>query len=544
VRPWHFVRLKLRLMRNGLRGQTWRIGLFVLGALAAVWFAGIGFLLAAAPGWADNLDVARLVATLGGGVVVFGWLLLPLVFFGVDETIDPARFALLPLRRRTLVAGMLAAAAVGLPAIATLVATAGLVVSAANLGGTGAAVTEALGVLIGLAICVAGSRAITSAFAAMLRSRRVRDLAAILLAVTAALLGPLQIAALRAAEGTDWRALTGPAEVVGWTPLGAPYAIGFDIAAGRPGAAALKLVIGLATVAALVWWWSSTIESAMVGQASPSGARTVRGPAGAPVAQLFAGSLRWLRRDRFGALVAREARYWWRDARRRANLISIAVVGLFVPVFINIGDRILGAGDNAAELSPTRLALSMVFVGALAAVTLINQFGFDGTAYAANIVAGVPGRAELASRTVAFSLYIGPVLVVISTVIALILGRPGWIGIALGSVASAYGAGLAVCTLLSVLAAYSLPDTSNPFALGSGASLAKGLLTLAAMAGTAALGVPFAIATLLLGDVWLWLGLPAGIAYGAGAAVLGSYIAGDVLDHRMPAVLQAVTPRR
>ena len=70
-------------------------------------------------------------------------------------------------------------------------------------------------------LCVAASRAVTSAFAAMLRSRRARDLAAVLLAVAAALLGPLQIASLRAAEGADWRSLLGPAEIVGWTPFGA-----------------------------------------------------------------------------------------------------------------------------------------------------------------------------------------------------------------------------------------------------------------------------------------------------------------------------------
>ena len=29
----HFVRLKLRITANGLRGQTWRVAVFVLGAL-------------------------------------------------------------------------------------------------------------------------------------------------------------------------------------------------------------------------------------------------------------------------------------------------------------------------------------------------------------------------------------------------------------------------------------------------------------------------------------------------------------------------------
>ena len=47
---------------------------------------------------------------------MLGWLFLPLVFFGVDESLDPARFALLPLRRRTLIAGLLTAALIGVPA--------------------------------------------------------------------------------------------------------------------------------------------------------------------------------------------------------------------------------------------------------------------------------------------------------------------------------------------------------------------------------------------------------------------------------------------
>jgi ABC-2 type transport system permease protein len=546
VRPvsaWHFVRLKLRILGNGMRGQNWRIGLFILGVLAAVWFAGLGFLLSALPGLADNADAAMLVAALGGGVVVLGWVLLPLVFFGVDETIDPARFALLPLRRRTLVTGMLAAAAVGLPALATLVATAGLVLSAASLGGIGPALAEAVGVLIGLSVCVAGSRAVTSAFAAMLRSRRVRDLAAIMLAVAAALIGPIQIASLRAAEGTDWRSLLGAAEIVGWTPFGAAYTLGFDVAAGRVGAAAVKLLIALASLAVLLWWWSRTVESAMLGRANDGGPRARTGPARAAVDQLFPGGLRWAPRNRFGALAAREARYWWRDARRRANLITITVVGVFVPVFVNAGDRFLGV-RNADDISPTKVAFSLVFVGALASVTLVNQFGFDGSAYAANVVAGVPGRAELAARTVGFSLYVIPTLTIISVALVALLGKPEWFGVAAGAVAASYGAGLAVCLLISILGAYSLPESSNPFALGSGTSLAKGLLSFGAMIATSALGVPFIIATAFLGDVWLWLALPVGLAYGGAAAVLGTYIAGDVLDHRMPELLQTVTPRR
>ncbi|WP_091100837.1 ABC transporter permease [Micromonospora citrea] len=549
VSPWHFVRLKLRVMGNNFRGQGWRVALFVAGVVGGLWFAGTGFFLFAAPGLADEGRYALMVAAFGGGLTVLGWLLLPLVFFGVDETLDPARFALLPLSRRTLVTGLFAAALVSVPTIAVLLALCGLVVTAGALGGWLAAVVAALGVAAGLLLCVAAARAVTSAFATALRSRRVRDLAAVLLAVLAALIGPLQLLGVAALADTDWDRLDGVAEVVGWTPFGAPWTAGIDVAEGRPWAAPVKLLITAATIVALLAWWSRSLESAMVGAASAGPASAQRGVTGGAVAQLFPRAVGWAPRDRFGALVAREARYWWRDARRRANLITVAVVGLFVPVMVNLG----GSGftvDSAEgftaspDSSPLLSSLSMLFVGLLAAVTLANQFGFDGSAYAANVVAGVPGQQELRARMAAFSIYVLPMLAVISVVVAVVIGEPGRIGLMAGTLTATYGAGLAVNCFVSVLGAYSLPETSNPFALNSGAGIAKSFLTLLAMLATAVAAVPMVVAAALLGDVWLWLALPLGAAYGLGAALLGAYLAGDVLDRRMPELLATVTPRR
>jgi|HigsolmetaAR206D_1030411.scaffolds.fasta_scaffold00403_18 ABC-2 type transport system permease protein len=542
VRTRHFVRLKLRLMGNNLRGQAWRISLFVLGVCCGLWYAVTGFVLFALPALADEPAWALPMAGIGGGLLVLGWLLLPLVFFGVDESLDPARFALLPLSRRTLVTGLFAAALVGTPAVATLVATAGLVVTAGALGGWSAALVAACGVVVGLFVCVAVSRAVTSAFATMLRSRRVRDLAAVLLALLAALLGPAQIAVINAAGRVDLDAARTVARIVGWTPLGAPYTAGVDAAEGRAWAAAVKLLIGAVTLGALLWWWSRSLESAMVGAASggPAGGRSVPGGA---VAQLFPRLLSWISRDRYGALVAREARYWWRDARRRSNLISIAVIGVFVPVMVNVGSRgMVDGGDFDA--SPTVLSGSMLFVGTLAALTLANQFGFDGSAYAANMIAGVPGRVELRARAVAFSLYTVPLLLAVSVVMVFFLREPAWFGVAVGSLLASYGVGLAVNMYLSILGAYALPETSNPFAINTGAGIARSLLGFVAILATAVLGVPVVVATALLGDLWLWLALPVGAAYGTGAALLGAYLAGDVLDRRMPELLLTVTPRR
>ncbi|MBQ0977408.1 MULTISPECIES: ABC transporter permease [Micromonospora] len=546
----HFVRLKLRVMGNNFRGQGWRIAMFIGGVFLGLWFAASGFFLFALPGLTGDGQYAVLVAAAGGGLLVLGWLLLPLVFFGVDETLDPARFALLPLPRRTLVTGLFAAALVSVPVLAVLIASFGLVLTAWSLGGWSAGLVAVVGVIAGLLLCVAASRAVTSAFATMLRSRRVRDLAAVLLAVTAALLGPLQVFGLAALREADWTRLTGVATVIGWTPFGAPWTAGIDVAQGRVWAAPVKLLITVVALGALLAWWSRSLESAMVGAASAGKAPVRAGVTGGAVAQLFPRVATWAGRDRFGALVAREARYWWRDARRRANLITIAVVGIFVPVMINLGGAGFVAGDgpdsttSAANSSPVLVTISMLFVGVVAAVTLANQFGFDGSAYAVNVVAGVPGRVELGARMTAFSLYVLPMLAFVAVVLSIVLGRPGWIGLTIGGLVATYGAGLAVNSLVSVLGAYSLPETSNPFAMNSGAGMAKGLLTLLAMLASAVAAVPMVVAAALLGDAWLWLALPVGAAYGLGAALLGAYLAGDVLDRRQPELLATVTPRR
>jgi ABC-2 type transport system permease protein len=519
-----FVRLKLRLIGNGLRGQAWRQVLFVLGILFGTGFAVAGYGIFAVPAMLGDLRIAGTLIPLAGAALVLGWLFLPLVFFGVDESLDPARFALLPLRRGTLIRGLFAASLIGVPAIATLVATLGMVDAAARLGGPLAAAAQLLGVVVGLLLCVAVSRAVTSAFATALRSRRARDLATILLAVVAALLGPIQLLALAGAQRADWDRVGDVAAVVGWTPLGAPFSMGLDVIAGRAWAVPLKLLLVLATLAVLLWWWSATLERAMLGAATA--ARSSADRRGTPVAQLV---LPFLPRNRFGALVSREARYWWRETRRRASLITFSVVGIFLPVTT----AVTGGGSG----------LLLLFVGALAAVGLANQFGYEGSAYAANVVAGVPPRTELNSRVAGYALYVAPLLLTIAVVIGVVTDRAVAIPSLLGTLAAAFGAGLAAVLPISVRGAYALPDTTNPFALSSGGGLAKGMMSFGALLAAVVGTIPIQVAADLLGPAWLWVGLPFGLLYGAGLYLAGSRIAAGQLDRRMPELLTAVTPR-
>ncbi|GIF25031.1 hypothetical protein Ate02nite_77610 [Paractinoplanes tereljensis] len=526
VGAWPFVRLKLRLTANGLRGRSTRIALFVLGVVFAGFFAIAGYSSFAIPGVLDSLFAAESALPLGGATLILGWLFLPLVFFGVDESLDPARFALLPLPRRTLITGLFAAALAGLPALATLAASAGMVDTVARLGGPAAAAAQAVGILLGLLLCVAVSRAVTSAFATALRSRRSRDLAAISLALLAAAIGPLQLAALAGAQRADWDTVAAVSRVVAWTPLGAPYSLGLDVAAGRAWQVPLKLLISLAAIAALLWWWSRTVESAMVGIAGASSRRTSTSTR-SPVDLLL---FRRAPRTRFGALVSREIRYWWRDAKRRANLITFSVAALFLPISLAVSASAPGG--------------MTIFVGVLAALALANQFGFDGTAYAANITTGVPGRLEINSRALAHAIYTIPMLLATAVLITLLSGNPARLPGTLGLLLAAYGVGLGLVLPLSIRAAYALPDTPNPFAMSSGGGATKGFLALGVLLAGVLISLPLQVISLFIAPIWLWIGLPVGIAYGTAAYLIGSNVAATQLDKRMPELLTAITPNR
>jgi ABC-2 type transport system permease protein len=212
-----------------------------------------------------------------------------------------------------------------------------------------------------------------------------------------------------------------------------------------------------------------------------------------------------------------------------------------MPIMINVG---LVGDTTPHSRTPFGLTFSMVFVGILASVTLANLFGFDGSSFAAHLITNVPGRIELRARAVAFSIYIVPLLTVIGVAVSAVLRHPGWLAPMLGGLYAAYGTGVAVNLFVSIFAAYALPETANPFAMNAGRGAARGLLSLVGMLATFAATAPLVAMAILLGSAWPWLAIPIGLGYGLGAAALGSYIAGDVLDRRGPELLAMVSPRR
>lgn len=91
------VRLKLALLRNGLRQSAGRRAVYIASVVATLLIA-LGQLieLIALRG---NAHAGSLVVLLAA-VLAVGWAVMPLFFAAGDETLDPSRLVMLPLRPR------------------------------------------------------------------------------------------------------------------------------------------------------------------------------------------------------------------------------------------------------------------------------------------------------------------------------------------------------------------------------------------------------------------------------------------------------------
>ncbi|HDH03376.1 MAG TPA: hypothetical protein ENH15_03930, partial [Actinobacteria bacterium] len=115
-----FVWLKWRLLINGIRhDRQRRIGLPILmGFLGyGAYWVGETYLRAS-----RSLGVEALgeFAMWGALVAWLAWSTLPVMLFPVDESLDPSKFALLPVGKRTLIGGLIGAGVVTPPILIPL----------------------------------------------------------------------------------------------------------------------------------------------------------------------------------------------------------------------------------------------------------------------------------------------------------------------------------------------------------------------------------------------------------------------------------------
>jgi ABC-2 type transport system permease protein len=525
-----FVRLKLRLIRNGLRSIQYAI-LFAIGASGAAMLALFGFVLLAT---LRGDPIASNLTLVLFAFITMMWTVVPLLGFGTDETLDPQRLALLPLARGRLVRGLLAAALIGIAPVATAAALAGAVFGLAHNGTEVALIVAAIAGTI--LLCVVASRTLIALLAPLLRSRRGRDL--LLMSIVLAAFVPQSFRLFGRRSGEELReTIDQIASRVRFTPFGwggyAAAAAGEgDVVGSIAALLALALLIGV-----LLWAWSIAIPRAMTSadlatETRPPDARSRRRAA------LFPRALPFWPRTHAGAVAMKELKYYVRDPRRRGPLFAAMIVpALFL--FETLRD------------APARPAVStlLALVALLPASGLtLNQFGLDGAALWSTVAAGNDPEADLTGKNLATAVIVIPLVMLPALTTAAISGGWHYLPITLGLVPGMLGVILAVGNLVSVWAPYALPDRHNPLASNPGQGCVGGLAALTAIVVDALVLAPVGVLTAVALTV---LPLPAATVlcvtvtgvFGAVAWLAGRRVAARRLAGRMPELLDAVSPR-
>jgi ABC-2 type transport system permease protein len=529
-RAWLMTATKLRMMRNGLRRSVARTIGYVLGALWALGAAGIAALGLVGLRWQDAALAAD-VTTVGFAALTMGWTLLPLLVFGVDETLDPARFALLPVRARELMPGLLAAGLAGIPGIATvLVAAAGV---ATWTRGVAPVVAGVIAAVLGVLTCVLIARVLTSAFSRVLRSRRFRDFATALLAVVMGSLGlGLNIAiGSMSGSGTDAaelrRQLHRVALIGGDTPFGWAWSLPGLVAGGHWVTAGLHLLLALALVAALAWAWERLLARNLTSPADLGGSGTHVGAAAGLVDRLYPDTPT-------GAVASRCLRYWRRDPRYVSSIAAAVVVpALF------IGSQLIGSNG-----SRSMAAFAPLLIAFLVSTSLSQDTAYDGSALWVHLSTGISGRADRAGRVLALFTWAVPVQLIALPVVLVWTGRGSLWPIVVGTTVAAMCAGTGVASVVSARWLSPAPAAGgNPFASSGGAGIGA-LVALAANGiGTGVLLIP--VVGLSIGSIWVdwlrWAALGVGVVTGVAALIAGVTLGGRLLERRWPEVLAAVS---
>lgn len=458
-----FVRLKLALLGNGFR-RGWQQA---AGTVIAIAYALPLSMLAARGvavlGRRGDPAFAEPVIVIGFAVLWLGWMVGPLLAFGMDETLDPRRLALLPLRRSQLLKGLLWASAVGVGPFATAVVLYGVLIGYARMGLPAVVVTAA--VVAQFLLCIGTARAVTTSLSRRLSSRRGRDM----LVVVAAMFG-LVVAGLAQLPSLVLNGGGGPTSsaetlrmldrvadaVTVLPPAWAAHAIG-AAARGEHAGSLAWLAAACAAAAGVLWWWAAALRRALgTGEQSRTGRDD---------ADLFPALLRWLPRTRLGAGIAKDLRYAWRVPQLRVQYLMLGM--LLVPsVVLNVGRE-----------SPPELVLLSPLALLLLGITGFNAFGADRGAVWVLDITGPRPRTDLLSKTLATAALGLPITAAVAVVLAVMTEGWAYVPVALLIACGVQGAVAAVGVVMSVLAPFPLPDSpTNVFAANAGAGCAAVVL--------------------------------------------------------------------
>jgi ABC-2 type transport system permease protein len=384
-----------------------------------------------------------------------------------------------------------------------------------------------LGAALGVLSCVVLSKVVTTATTNLAASRRFKDMSSIVAFVPLMLMGPIVAGVVGGvSSSTDY--LPELARTVSWTPLGAPWAVGGDLASGDVLAAGLKVLVSLATLLGLFACWNALLRRALVTPPYSGGSGKRGGKLG-----LFG----LLPATPTGAVAARALTYWIRDPRYAAALI---VVPLLPVIF-------LFQSGQAGSYS------MLVILGPLAAFVLAwsisADVSYDNTAFALHLATGVRGIDDRLGRALACLAFALPVVLVFAVGPFFLMGDWAWLPNLLGLSLAILFTGLGLSSVVSARYTSSVPlPGDSPFKKPPG-NVAQ---TLAVQCGGMAVLFVLVLPELVLvavqavtgNPVWGWINLALGAVLGFVLFVAGIRTGGRWLDRRGPELFAQLSVNR
>lgn len=516
----HLVRLKLRLIRNRLR----RSGPMAVIGFILLWLGSVvGGLLVGLAVFAGIRAFGSQVLALAWVGLGVAWLIGPLAASALDETVEPRRLELLPIPPGGLIWGLLAAAAIGPGALATAIV---ILLSLLGLGLHGGAwVVAIVAAIVFMGWCLASSRLVTTLLSDLLRTRRGRDIATLVVALVGAL-GAFSSQAIGSLDPGHLPSAQPLLEALDFTPPGAlGAAVGVAVAEGDIGRALVFMAYGLTATLLVVWGWSRSLQRLSTrapsgGSVRRSGERSVFIPR----------ALRFFQVSPVIAAAAKELKGIRRDPRMRSQFIGVGIAMLAL---------LFGAGRFVIG---TAYAPLVAVVGGWVGVsgTGFNQFGVDDRSFWAYLCSGASLRKVLAGKNLALAILGVAIAVILGLIGAVVAGTFRTLPTALLAALATMAVWLAVGSNTSVLGPFPLPESNvfgsrnlpgSAFTVSIGGILAAGALTIPV---ALLVGVPW----LVVGELAALGGAALALAYGLLIYRLGLRIAGDQLESRSMRMLE------
>jgi len=511
------LRLKLRLLGNSFRRSPWQLVALALGLLyglgTAVLVVGGLFALRF-----FDVDIAASATIVLGAFVLVVYTVLPLVL-GIDDTLDPRKFALFGIPNSKLATSLALASFISVPTI--VVAIMAIAQIATWSRGPAPVLLAVIGAVLIVVTCVLSARISTSIAAFLLSTRRARDTTGILGLLALVSLSPVIIALISvdwAKEGLD--VLGAIAAVVGWTPLGAAWAIPADAAAGDFGGAMIKLLIAVAWVGVLSVGWRALVATMLVTPQRQAHARKYSG-------------LGWFGvfpATPTGVIAARSVTYWLRDSRYGTSLIAIP----FIPIFMVIA-LIIGVGPL-----PLIALLPLPVICLFLSWSIHNDVSFDNTAVWLHLSASTSGRADRLGRLIP-ALTVGILVIGVGSVVSsLVYGDWSVLPSLVGASVAILFSGLGLSSIISARFPYpSVRPGDSPFAQpqsGSPAGTIQALSFLAIIV-FAAPSLIAAVLGIMYGGYWPLVALGTGLVIGIGILLIGIFWGSAIFERRGSQIL-------